>query len=415
MRNIFWTLVILIGIFFPVPVLGDEGIPFSGNHTVDLLSTLTREIPDDLPPITGEALVNLSSLGPATALFMGKGSLKSGDARGAEDYFSHVLKSDSQSGEAWKGLFVSLALQEKFDELLNRSSDRINLSPLDEEAWLNKGWALFSLHHQNAAASAFKTARDIDPKNPAAYYYAAWAYDEMGQKQNAIKANEKVILISPGFSGAWGNIGFLLQDLGQYQESLGYFDKALEVNPNWSEVRRSRGTSLYRLNDTEGAMKTWDEGIARDPGYIPTYETKARALMDQGRYEDALATLDKGLAREPDSSYLLRARGECLLKLERFAEALDMFEKGTTVKDFNYEYSLWGKGFSLDNLGRHDEAGMAYSQGLSRMNRILEKHTKWSSGWHTKGLLLEGLGNRTEAERAFKIAGELGYTDTTLI
>ncbi|MDD1724887.1 MAG: hypothetical protein LUQ07_07145, partial [Methanospirillum sp.] len=126
MKNTFWIVLILAGFLLPFPVLGDEGIPFSGNHTVDLLSMLTRDIPDNLTYIPDQALKNPDFLNLTSALTLGKAYLKSGDALEAEECFARAIESDSQSGEAWKGLFVSLTLQEKYDQLLNRSSDRIN-------------------------------------------------------------------------------------------------------------------------------------------------------------------------------------------------------------------------------------------------------------------------------------------------
>jgi len=401
--------LMLIGLFCAPHAVG-SGIPFSGNHTFDQLQRIYAEIPDTSDYLADyQQGLNQTPLNITNALYLGRASLKAGNTSEAERQFSFAIEKDRESKEAWRGLLVSLTLQEKYDELLNRSIERITLTPLDDEVWLDKGWALSEKGDASGALEAYKQVSAINPKNVFAPYYSAWAYGHLRQQQNAIKSYEKVSLLSPQYGGVSGNIAFLLLGMNNYGDAMGYLEKALDWYPNWTEARRSKGMVLYHLDRKDEAIKEWDEVLAIDANYTYVYLSKGEALKDMGRTDEALTTVDQGLLRSQNDTNLLELRGDVLISLNRYEEAMKTYEKviAANQSGFDTVYSTWGKGYALEKQGRTKEAQEAYTQGLSLLTDSLTPNGPFY--WHTKGLLLEGLGRSSDAKVAYIKAEELKY------
>lgn len=409
-------IFVLFGLICSVSVLGEShGIPFSGNHTFDQLQVMNADIsdrPDYLADYQNAINQTPSSLN--SALYLGKASLKAGNLTEAEREFSYAIEMDKNSQEAWDGLMVALSLDENYELLQKVATDRIALSPLDEKAWLNKGWAQLE-QNDGTALESFNRLKAIDPRNVFAYYYSAWTFDGVGQRQNAIKEYKKVSLLSPDYGGVDGNLGFLYTSEEQFEEALPYLDKALVWYPGWTEALRSKAIVLYHLDHQDEAMKTLDHALALDPTFTRAYATKSDAQFDMGMYQDVVNTTDKGLISDPNSTPLLNFKGRALIKLGQNEDAISAFDRvieiNQTKSDWdtqiNTAESWWGKGAALDNLGRSDEAKDAYTQGLTVVEGMIQEFPDSGFLYHFKDLILTGLGKTGEAQVARVKADEL--------
>lgn len=413
-------LLLLFCVFIMSNPVSSAGIPFSGNHTFDNLQALISDIPDQSPYLTDyQQGMNKTPSDISSSLYLGKAALKASNASEAERQFTYVIQNAPSSAPAWKGLFVSLTLQEKYDELYNKTVERIDRAPYDDWVWIEKGRAEQQKDNAPESLESFKRALTLNPKNIFAHYYAAWSHQRLHQYQNAIKAFEKVKVLSPQYGGADGNIGFLYLGMGEYENALPYLENALAWYPDWAEARRSKAMILYHLGEKEDALAAFDEAISLSPEYPNTYLSKAEALSDMERYTEALAPVETGLSFETNNTDLMMMKGDILMKLNRFDDAHEIFENITTIYEvdpdrennvFNGLYSWWARGYCMEQRGDTTTAKSAYSRAL---NEIESDKVSRSSGdiWHLKSKILTGLGEYQKAEVAEKKALELGYNE----
>ncbi len=408
--------LVLIGLFCCACVLGEShGIPFSGNHTFDQLQLMNAAIssyPDWVAEYQNAINRTPSSLNEA--LYLGKASLKAGNLTEAERKFTDAIGMDTNSQEAWDGLMVTLALQENHEKLEKVATDRIAHNPVDEGAWLNKGWA--QLQQDNGGAlESFKRLKEINPRNVFAYYYSAWLYGGISQENNAIKEYKKVSILSPDYGGVDGNLGFLYVGNGQYEEALPYLEKALAWYPGWTEALRSKAIALYHLDRQDEAMNVLDDVLALDPAFMRAYETKCDGLFDMGKYEDVIAISDTGLGHNQNATTLLFFKGRALSELGRDEEAIPVFDQVIEIHQagnerdtrFDTMISSWGKGVALDNLGRLGEAKDAYQQALTLADEMIAESPAFGFSYYYKDLILSNLGRTGEAQAARVKADEL--------
>ena len=420
-KKTFLFLLISGLIFICIPV-SSAGIFFSGNHTFDELQGLLADIPDQSSYLTDyRDGINLTPSNISSSLYLGKAALKASNMSEAERQFSFVTHKVPSSDQAWKGLFVSLTLQEKYDELYNKTLERIDLDPFDDWVWIEKGWAEQQRNNVSDSLKSFNKALTLNPQNIFAHYYSAWSLEQLQQNQNAIKAFEKVKALSPRYGGADGNIGFLYLGLNEYEKALPYLEKALVWYPDWPEARRSKAVILYHLGEKEEALAAFDDAIRLSPEFPNTYLSKAEALMDMDRYQEALIPVETGLLFEKNNTDLLMMKGDILMQLNRYDEAYTAFENLTTIYEaepdrgsnlFNGIYSWWARGYCSEQLGNSQKAKSEYLKAKTEIDPYLIKNpNNYGDLWHFNSKILAGLGEYQKAEVAEKKALELGYKD----
>lgn len=398
------------------------GIPFSGNHTFDNLQELIADIPDESAYQTDyQQGINNTPSDITTSLYLGKAALKASNASEAERQFSYVVSNAPSSDPAWKGLFVSLVLQGKKDELYNKTLERIESGPFNDWVWIERGSAEARKDLASASLESFKKALTLNPKNVFGHYYSAWSYKNLNQNQNAIKAFEKVKALSPEYGGADGNIGFLYLGMNEYDIALPYLEKALVWYPDWAEARRSKAMILYHLGEKEKALQAFDDAIRLNPEYPNTYLSKAEALMDMNRDTDALIPVETALTFEKNNTDLLVMKGDILLQLDRFDEAYAVFENVTVINEtdpsqgnnvMNGLYSGWAQGYCMEQLGKNQEAKRSYQKAQTMIDPYFApEYRSFGALWHLKSKILTGLGEYQTANVAEKKALELGYTE----
>lgn len=93
--------------------------------------------------------------------------------------------------------------------------------------------------------------------------------------------------------------------------------------------------------------------------------------VDTKRPDEAIAYLDKGLALQPAAAALISEKGAALQLAKRPAEALAVYDSGLAADDIfqlpsqvDRARMLRGRGYSLGELGRLDEAVAAYQESL---------------------------------------------------
>jgi len=207
----------------------------------------------------------------------------------------------------------ALYKQDKHDEAVQAYDNAIALNPQYEEAWTQKGVALFGSESANADDSVrcFDNAIMINPNYAEAWYQKGWwldtsvvyafmnggpdARDEMARK--ALECFDEVTRIEPNNTKALEKKGDNLKLLGMNTEALLCFDRIISIDPkdNWTcyKAWADKGEIYRKLKNYELAINCYDQAIsAYDDDktsvlYHLLFEGKAIALLELGRTAEA--------------------------------------------------------------------------------------------------------------------------------
>ncbi|MGO9386477.1 MAG: tetratricopeptide repeat protein [Methanobacterium sp.] len=106
---------------------------------------------------------------------------------------------------------VSLGLMGKFTEAVNCFNQALKIDDENDDAWNNKGTALFNLSKYSEALECFNKALELNPENSKAWAGKGSVKRFLGDYKGAVKCLEKFIELNqmnptPQVEEAWAMI-----------------------------------------------------------------------------------------------------------------------------------------------------------------------------------------------------------------
>ncbi|WP_156183509.1 CHAT domain-containing protein, partial [Crocosphaera watsonii] len=137
-----------------------------------------------------------------------------------------------------------------------------------DEAWYNRGIALFNLGRWDEAIASYDKALQLKPD-----YHLAWDHrgiilcDNLGRFEEAITSFEKALEIKPDYYSAWHNRGVALSNLQRFNEDIASYDKALQLKPDLHQAWYYRGNTLGNLRRLDEAIASYDKALQLKPDF----------------------------------------------------------------------------------------------------------------------------------------------------
>ena len=172
----------------------------------------------------------------------------------------------------------------------------------------------------------------------------------------------------------------------------------------------SKGTEQLNQNRLQEALASFDSAVAASPtgGRTNTRVNRGLTLQRLGRFDDALASYNGALGLDPRFLYALYNKGLALRKMHRLPEAIESLraalDVSPTYTDAHYDLcaSLFEARDPASDIEKtQTDQHRAYLETAAESCDTAITHDPSSSMAHeTKGLILDVLGRREEAEHA---------------
>jgi tetratricopeptide (TPR) repeat protein len=226
------------------------------------------------------------------------------------------------------------------------------------------GFAHLQLGDANAAVTAFTTAKDFAPKNPAYDAYLIQAL--LNGKQHARAADLAAAALSrhPGDSRLTILRADALSELGRRDEAVKILRDALAATPEDDDVTLKLGAVYEEGGRIEDAEKQFRQIIERDPLNAQALNYLGYMLADRGmRLPEAITLIERALKIDPDNPAYLDSLGWALFKQGRSEEAEAPLRKAAGVL---HSESVIQDHFGdvLAQRGKNDEAIVAWERAL---------------------------------------------------
>jgi tetratricopeptide (TPR) repeat protein len=217
----------------------------------------------------------------------------------------------AESGAAVPKEELNRRIMKRVEPIRAAYEDFLKRNPKHGNAHLAYASFLEDIHDEEAALEHMLKAKEVDPKNPAAWNNLANYYGHFGDVTNAFSHYEKAIELDPKEPVYYHNFGttvFLFRkDVMEYygiKEEQQVFDKALSL---YSNSMRLDPTNFLLATDiamtyygikptrTEDALKSWGDALKLAEGSLQREGVMihlARFKMNAGRYDEARADLN---------------------------------------------------------------------------------------------------------------------------
>ncbi len=237
------------------------------------------------------------------------------------------------------------------------------------------------------------SVRDSDREKARKYFELGNRELDNGNIDNAVRAFKTAINLNPRDPKPYSNLGMAYELKREYQKARKAYEKALEINPkNLSTINNLAGLSLLDGNSGE-AMALYDASIASDPLYVEPYLNLARFFLESRDLDSAEVYLRRVLDIEPENVEALNLIGVVTNLTERSEEAVGHFQDALR-KNANQSSVLSNLGAALRNIGDLKRAIIAF-----------EKANELKPGSATilnnLGLLYRETGDSARAEELF--------------
>lgn len=261
------------------------------------------------------------------------------------------------------------------------------------------------------ALAAARQALALAPNNPDAHlamgYYHYWARRDY---EPALREFDLALAGMPNNSELYESIAYVQRRQGRLEPALNNLRKAATLDPLNHRLFSSIAETLCYLRRYDESIPAADQAIALGPDSTTAYWTRATALiLNGGSVSEALRSLEESpnLLHDPAGFFV---KHQLLTLDDKHDEALEL------VRSRPEEYlsevgtlrplALLGA-WSLQRLGRLDEARSSYERARATCERLLEQSPDDFRLHASLGLALAGLGEKAAAVEAGRRATEL--------
>ena len=182
-----------------------------------------------------------------------------------------------------------------------------------------------------------------------------------------VEAVKKINAVKKAFND--GNNAF---KLGQNQQALGFYQMAISLDSTFSKAHYGKGLTLKRMRQYPEAIAAYSAAIRHDPMYSDAFVELGKIYSEIDKPDKAIQTFQKALEKDPSAKKAYYELGRVfLLSKKDYNKAADNFSKATQL-DPEYDLAFYSHGLTLTELGRLDEAILAFENALA-----VSKKVKW--------------------------------------
>lgn len=184
------------------------------------------------------------------------------------------------------------------------------------------------------------------------------------------------------------------------QSALNYFLQE-ESDPKRVFALAERASIHARNGQAELAITDFTSAIQLQPT-IELYLVRGKLQESLGKLEDAAEGYQDGLAKLRDAILLKKGLIRVRMIQKQYSEALALVDKEIAGSSVKTSWHL-KRAEILDNMGRSDEASLAYEQALAEANRVLGKR-QTAMQLLARAEVYQAMGRMEEAKNDLRVA-----------
>lgn len=245
----------------------------------------------------------------------------------------------------------------------------VELDPENPQVYAELGFAHGSRDNIELARTAYHTAAELEPHNPAhlcalahlallteeyadaralalraltletdatnALQQLAYAEYRLGNLEGTITALQRVVELAPDNTDSILRLAGTLQEAGRVREAIDYLQAYLEHDPNDAEALALMTDLLQQDGSASEIIPHAHRLLARNPADAVALDLLAWGLYQQGHLEDALHLLRRLVQTEPAHSYHHFKLGMVYQSLGQYREAMAALLRALTLDERN--------------------------------------------------------------------------------
>ena len=265
--------------------------------------------------------------------------------------------------------------------------------------WNQRGALWFRLGDFPQAASCWRQASALAPREPGYLYNLGLALRRQQLWQAATEAFEQVLAQSASHPDARLQLVDCLQQQGNLPAAEQQARLACETSPTQPQPWVALGTLCQRQGRWEKAVAAYDRSLGLLPSQSELLMNSGFCLRQLGRLDEAAEHNRAAVQLRPGDSNAHDELGSVLFQLGRGEEAIASFQAALRIAP-TFAKAWTNLGIAFQDSHRIDEALTAHQRARELADDVPEVH-------NNLGIVLKQVGRLSEAETAFQRALEL--------
>lgn len=140
------------------------------------------------------------------------------------------------------------------------------------EAYLMLG-SLYEAENNKICLEYYKTAVELQPKNPDVLFSLAYAEQVFEQPDEALKLYRKMIVLDTSYYQALNQIGVIKQhNFKDIDSAIYYYNSAIQTEPRFVEAWHNLGTCYEEKGDVTRALQSYAKALKYNPEFTLSRE-----------------------------------------------------------------------------------------------------------------------------------------------
>lgn len=243
----------------------------------------------------------------------------------------------------------------------------------------------------------------------------------------SIQSGQQAITLDPDSANAWSNLGITYYDAKQYEQAKNCHQRALAINPRLSCSLNNMGSIYKKQDHTKLAIEFYQAAISASPHFVEPLNNLGVLFLQKQEFKQAWQYLNQAIVLAPAFADTHCNLGLTFLGLEQSANALKHFEKALQLKpDYAEAYYGYAKVYLHQHNFTESECFIRkammlnpeqvefyqllaeiyheqghYTQALMHLDQALAMDPTLSNLYLSKGNVLMGMGEISQAEEQF--------------
>ena len=262
---------------------------------------------------------------------LGDAALAAGQDADAEREYTAAIVLDNSSPRAQFGLAALAERQKKWNTAASLYRRALDLDPKDIAAARGLGRAMSEIGDSSAARIAFGRAIEIDSGSAAAHNDFGVFLFRAGDDAKAVDELVEAVRLEPGRATYRENLGRAYRKKGMLKEAERELEEASRLNPDDAAVWMALGRVRLELKNVDGAAAAYQTALKLDPLREDAAADLGALLAQAGRLPDAETALTGAIENNAKSPVLWNNLGVVRVRAGRYEQAIEAFRKAIAL------------------------------------------------------------------------------------
>ncbi|MFP3942145.1 MAG: tetratricopeptide repeat protein, partial [Thermoanaerobaculia bacterium] len=216
---------------------------------------------------------------------------------------------------------------------------------------IHRGAAAMREGDLDRALAEYRTAADLDPESPKAFYNLGSVMLQKGDREEARKHFEEAVELDPDYRDAHVNLAGLYAEAGEWERAAEHYGEAVRIDPLDYSARAGRAAALAQGGRTADARRELEALLAEAPKSLSDVRLQARlelAGLAEGSGEPAAAAEHYRAALELDPGLrpAVIGLGRALARSGSFQAAAEIYGRAVDLEPEDVE-ARFGRAMAL--------------------------------------------------------------------